>query len=313
MLCLVMSGIIRYINNYQNSTLYRCFLSSNRLLIVIFYNENHKFYQKEVTLGDWYNIQGNTNFDLMDLEEILKTCIARKPGYRLSFHVAENTLLLNFVCSEVIKTYKWTIEIPEKIVTDCLQINRTLESYITPRSSYLMPELAPPSGDSKLDAVAHPECSKESDEYSLNDDHGDFAEPKVIAHSKITLPEPKDTDNQNNQLYYISSIHDLKHALIQHCLVSTDILSMLPWVSLLVEKKIVQENKVDGANTVDRSESQDEESSYSSSGEENDKPISTYQTSLHKNLQKNRKNANLDEIQNFKKSLRKTKIASTKK
>ena len=95
------------IDTFKNYCIYREFLDDDTLLIMVYNGLNQKFYQRTLIMDEWNKI--NSNFTLKELELIFKVCIDKKDHYNLIITDSENVLILNFVCIELIKTYKWVV------------------------------------------------------------------------------------------------------------------------------------------------------------------------------------------------------------
>jgi hypothetical protein len=108
------------INTYSNCCLYREFLNTDSLFIMIYCKSDGKFYQKYLETKEWSTIC--TNFTLQELELIFQACINQKPGYLLEIIKNKNDLSLKFTCKELIKTYSWKIILMEKTVSDTQKI-----------------------------------------------------------------------------------------------------------------------------------------------------------------------------------------------
>ncbi|XWV26573.1 putative orfan [Tupanvirus soda lake] len=111
-----------FTNTYKNYCLYREFIDSQTLLIIVYCEKNNKFYQKTLIDKEWETI--SSNFTIGELEEIFKVCVNNDndPGYILDIVENNKQLLLQFTCKERIKTYSWNIQLTEKTASDIEKI-----------------------------------------------------------------------------------------------------------------------------------------------------------------------------------------------
>jgi hypothetical protein len=115
-----------YVDNFNEYCIYREFLDDKTLLIIAYNNNTKKFYQKIMSDDDWQKI--NSNFDLKELELIMKVCIDKKNLYTLVINTIDaESISFNFVCMELIKTYRWQFTLLEKNISDMKYVQKLFE------------------------------------------------------------------------------------------------------------------------------------------------------------------------------------------
>ena len=116
-----------HIDTFEDYCIYREFIDDDTLHIIVYSARNKKFYELTLTNEYWHQI--NSNFSLKELELIFKVCIDKKSHYTLTVSTKDNNLVLSFVCIELIKAYKWQLELGEKSLLAALQINQMFHQF----------------------------------------------------------------------------------------------------------------------------------------------------------------------------------------